>query len=157
MSKTCKRCSLDLPLNAFSKDRSKSDGLQRLCKTCDLKKARKYYNENRTKVLSSYKTRITKMTNRYTRVKKKYNLSPFQYDSLIINQESKCAICGLKSITHLSVDHDHNCCGSNNSCGKCVRGLLCNRCNLGLGSFNDDLNRLLKAIDYLMNYKERTK
>jgi hypothetical protein len=49
----------------------------------------------------------------------------------------------------LAVDHDHNCCPSKKTCGKCIRGLLCMDCNRGLGYFRDDTARLDRAISYL--------
>lgn len=42
------------------------------------------------------------------------------------------------------VDHDHN---TNK-----IRGLLCSRCNMGLGFFDDSIEGLTKAINYLKKY-----
>lgn len=54
-------------------------------------------------------------------------------------QNNMCAICGEKK--KLLADHCHK---TNK-----FRALLCNDCNLGLGRFYDDVNRLKKAIKYL--------
>jgi len=66
-------------------------------------------------------------------LKIKYNLTPEKYQAIHDAQGGVCAIClepesfltPKGNIRPLAVDHDHN-------TGK-VRGLLCDRCNLGLG------------------------
>lgn len=65
-----------------------------------------------------------------------------------------CSICGENpGDRRLSIDHDHLCCPGIGSCGKCVRGLLCRQCNLGIGNLRDDPALLMRAIDYLNSYK----
>lgn len=61
--------------------------------------------------------------------------------------EATCAICtkhfSENSYGKLYVDHDHQ-------TGK-VRGLLCHKCNIGLGNLGDNLEGLMKAMRYLEN------
>jgi hypothetical protein len=64
---------------------------------------------------------------------------------LLMRQDFKCAICGGDFIFAKSVAIDHN-----HQTGT-IRGALCNRCNVGLGYFKDDVELLQKAIDYLNN------
>lgn len=64
----------------------------------------------------------------------------------IINEHSgKCDICSTDipgfGRKKLCIDHDH--------ITGAFRGMLCQKCNLGLGNFNDDPNLLKKAIKYL--------
>ena len=73
--------------------------------------------------------------------KRCYGMSLADYDALLALHGGVCAICGKKSKRRLVVDHCH-------SLNK-VRGLLCDKCNLGLGMFDDDIDRLRAAIAYL--------
>jgi hypothetical protein len=75
--------------------------------------------------------------------------TPEQYQKLLEQQDGKCAICGAVEghrsrdgrACRLSVDHDHQ--------TGIVRGLLCNRCNRGLGRFKDSVRILEAALRYL--------
>lgn len=87
---------------------------------------------------------------KYEEVRKnhlKYNfkLTPEQYDEMA---KDGCEICGTHGVLHkkLHVDHDHKCCkpkpnkngwlsGTSMSCGLCVRGILCDKCNQAVGRY----------------------
>lgn len=60
-------------------------------------------------------------------------------ESLVQKQNGKCAICGATE--KLVLDHCHKTGGK--------RAVLCTQCNVGLGMFRDNVDTLLKAIEYL--------
>ena len=80
---------------------------------------------------------------------RRYGITLCDYRELNEKQDGLCAICGNKETTRhqngdikgLAVDHCHE-------TGK-VRGLLCYRCNTGIGKLMDDPKLLRKAANYL--------
>jgi hypothetical protein len=96
----------------------------------------------------THKASLAEYNRSYPRLKK-YGLTKEACDILLRMQEGKCACCDEPLNGKFTVDHNHACCDSVQTCGKCIRGLLCMNCNAGLGNFKDDVMRLLKAICYL--------
>lgn len=83
---------------------------------------------------------------RYNRryIYKKYGINLDQYEAMLSRQGGKCAICRLAPLPgkrSLAVDHCH--------ATGLVRGLLCHKCNVGLGCFRDDVDLFLTAVSYL--------
>lgn len=100
----------------------------------------------------------TGLTPRAYALRANYNISVADYDAMLTAQGGVCAVCGNRcsSGKALAVDHDHACCPeSGKSCGKCVRGLLCAKCNTGIGHLRDSADALRAAADYLDNYVTR--
>lgn len=94
-------------------------------------KVKKYISENKDKL----KDKI---------LKKKFNISLEEYKLMFENQNYKCKICKTDKTELgrlLCVDHCHK--------TGVVRGLLCDRCNRGIGTFNDDITLLTTAIEYI--------
>lgn len=84
-------------------------------------------------------------------LKKFYGIGIAEYEEILKSQWGRCAICGKEeTMIHpnhntgkpqrLAVDHCHN-------TGK-IRGLLCSRCNIGIGKLNTP-DLLRKAAKYL--------
>ena len=74
---------------------------------------------------------------------KDFGINADQYEAMLSEQNCTCAICGKQDICNrdLAVDHCH--------VTKRVRGLLCTNCNMALGKFQDNLQNLLNAVEYL--------
>lgn len=84
-------------------------------------------------------------------LERKFGLAPEAYEQRVLEQNGVCAICkqrnNVKRSPHLRVDHCH----ATNK----LRALLCHKCNVGLGTFGDDVNLMQIAIDYLKFWKEQ--
>lgn len=85
-------------------------------------------------------------------VQRRFGLAPGDYDKLYRHQGGRCAICqrGKGISKRLAVDHDHACCSGPTSCGTCVRGLVCGRCNSVLAHARDDVEFFQRAQTYLI-------
>ena len=89
---------------------------------------------------------------RENRYLKKYGITIAEYEHMLEEQQGLCAICRKPPNTNesdprfrkLLVDHDHST-GAN-------RSLLCNTCNFGLGTFQDSIEVLTAAIEYLQRH-----
>jgi hypothetical protein len=85
-------------------------------------------------------------------LKYKYGMTVESFNAILHAQGGVCAICGTSSwgngtgkiLEFPSVDHDH--------ATGAVRGLLCMRCNAGIGSLRDDPVIIEKALNYLMRW-----
>ena len=82
----------------------------------------------------------SKSARRRRSFERRYGISLEVRDEMAEAQGGRCLICKRK--VRLCVDHDHE--------SGVVRGLLCYRCNVGLGYFKEDPKLLRKAIRYLM-------
>lgn len=83
-----------------------------------------------------------------------YGLAPGEYEKLYAIQGGRCAGCkrAMGKSRRLAVDHDHAHCPGKESCGSCVRGLLCGRCNDTLAHFRDDPELLRGLATYLESW-----
>ncbi|MBT2541959.1 endonuclease VII domain-containing protein [Streptomyces sp. ISL-44] len=83
---------------------------------------------------------------------KRHGLTLAEREALLANQGGVCAICEADtpgSDRSWPVDHDHSCCPRKQSCGRCVRGILCYSCNTALGHARDSVGILSAMITYL--------
>ena len=90
-----------------------------------------------------------------------HGLTVGQYDAMLAAQGGVCAICRKAEtridkasgrVISLGVDHDHACCPGQRSCGECVRGLLCDSCNSGIGRLKDSVEIVTAALAYLAHH-----
>ena len=104
----------------------------------------KWYETNKDELRARARENYhkTKKSVQDRRLRKQYGIGNDDYEQLKSLQGDKCAICGEEqNDKRLAVDHNHD-------TGK-VRGLLCEKCNRGLGLFCDNVDLLEKAVTYL--------
>lgn len=60
----------------------------------------------------------------------RYGITQNEYEAMLTEQNNSCAVCmtGFTESVKPKIDHDRNCCPTANTCGKCIRGILCPTC-----------------------------
>lgn len=82
---------------------------------------------------------LSKSKMRARKLKRKYGITPEQYDALFEMQAGVCALCQKSEPNRrLAVDHDHK--------TGAVRGLLCTACNRTLGIIETRVKGSLMSI-----------
>jgi hypothetical protein len=146
--KSCRTCKKSKPINAFPT--YPNGQYKRQCKVCVSKDGCTRQHEKRS-------VTKTKVFNKNYWIRHKYGIELEDYEEIRLVQNNLCAICGKaetsihkryghSKVRQLCIDHDHD-------TGK-IRGLLCQRCNQGLGLFQENIDNLNKAVEYLRAAKE---
>ena len=159
--KRCTKCGIEQPLENFYKAAGTRDGHRGDCRSCFAARAaarhaanpeparervRRWQEENPERVRAAREAAKADgrraAQDRRSYLKRKYGITPEQYDEMLAAQGGGCAICGRppKKIS-LHVDHDHQ--------TGAIRRLLCFLCNNLLGDAGDDPALLEKAASYL--------
>lgn len=142
--KWCSRCKTERPISDFGL--RVSGRLKGYCKPCDREYADAYARTEAGK--AKHKVASAKWSHGPRKeydLMWRYGLTLTAYEAMRSQQGDRCAICGAVEpggkLRRWCVDHCHT--------TNIVRGLLCIRCNLGIGKFGDDPKTLRAAADYL--------
>ena len=130
----CSRCRLRRPLSDFYRSARDKSGFVSICRECTAEKVMLWREGNQES---------DKRRKRQYHREAKYGISLEAFNVLLESQGDRCAICKISVLPtdDVCVDHSHE-------TGR-VRGILCRRCNTGLGMFKDSTATLRLAIDYL--------
>lgn len=139
-AKTCNGCKNEQPLSEFypAPNTRCLYGVGGQCKRCISKK-----NKERAALRTQEQIERKRDYMRWLHISRNYGISRDEYVSLLAAQGGACAICRSPDFRGRTpcVDHDHE--------TGAVRGILCDRCNTGLGYFDDVEAGIAQALDYL--------
>lgn len=138
LKRTCKKCDMTLALTSeYFRVRPHDGRWENDCRICTRKDRAVYAADYRTKHPQKVVDAKLKCT---------YGLSLKEYDEKLEKQNGVCAICFKVNVPtnkgafeRLSVDHDHK-------TGQ-VRDLLCRKCNMEVGVFEKNRDRLQRYIE----------
>lgn len=162
-TKLCKTCGTEKPLEMMVK---KQGSYRHLCKECRNATARQRSKEDeeyREKERLRGKEKYQRRKVEHAKICKTYYNENLEWrkdlhirktyggmtmdDKITMRdaQSNRCKICKIEFADDKSacIDHCHK-------TGK-VRGLLCKKCNSGIGMFGDDPEKVRKAHEYLMS------
>jgi Tfp pilus assembly major pilin PilA len=155
--KKCLHCCVEKDATQFYSEKSN------VCKACKIKQANEWGSKNKDKV-KEYRRKSFERNPEAVRASKKkwadankdkivnkrlkhlFGITLEDYEELLEAQQFSCAICGVSECStgkNFAVDHNHE-------TGE-IRGLLCKKCNTGLGIFRDSPALIGNAYQYLID------
>lgn len=160
MKKVCTVCKIEKSLADFPDNKRVKSGKSSFCRPCT-KKKHILYKENYKKTHniqemearrhSKKRAALSQVQIKDAKLRARYKITIDQYNILSEIQGGVCAICKKPETMRFSkkspltrplgVDHCHT--------TSKVRGLLCSRCNSGIGHLHDNIDLLQSAIEYL--------
>jgi len=160
--KKCTKCEKELPADnkhfRLKRINSKSNnkGLNSKCRECEREYSREYGRKHQVwkrKDIRKYKqewgvANKDRVANSW--YKRSFGITLDDVNAMADSQDQKCAICKTPIVwenkhSH-NVDHRHG--------DGLVRGILCSKCNRGIGYFNDDPALFQSAITYLKSFNK---
>jgi hypothetical protein len=151
-TKRCPVCAQEKPVTDYYRQARAGDGLAYSCKQCEAIRKHAYYLTHREADAQrrrawhlAHPERVREYRRRHE-LRRRYGITPEEYDRLLSEQRGLCALCGRAgnpdvALHPLDVDHDH-------TTGH-VRGLLCTTCNTGLGMLGDTPEAIQRALAYV--------
>jgi hypothetical protein len=134
-----------------------SGGCQHCANERGLNKLNDIHTMAKYKTTEKRRESDTKNKNRLlnTQMMRNYGITLEEYNQMLADQGGVCDICknidNLTSAYRLGIDHDHKSDGTDKIK---VRGLLCSRCNAGIGHFRENIEIMESAITYLKKHNE---
>jgi len=153
--KLCNGCGNIYPIDDYNLRANGRGGYKRRsrCRKCECEWQKRYQKDYPEEMRERKKRYKEKDPERYYKLSRKHALrsswkryghDPDKVERYFESHSGYCEICGIKPTKgagRLHIDHDHD-------TGE-IRGMLCLKCNTGLGQFNDDVKTLKSAIKYL--------
>lgn len=131
--------------------REKGDAYYRQNREKVLEDRRDYYQRNGSAVRARVRAYASRNRDKISNDElwRRHGILPEDWANLWLAQDGRCYLCGEGLSGKVAVDHDHSCCGQNQSCGICRRGLTHTLCNVSIGFAGDDPARLRRMADAL--------
>lgn len=146
--KKCVKCNETKSLDLFYNHKHSADGKHSYCKPCSNESKNKRRQAN-PEHYRAWNRQAKKSSYERTQVRfKRHGITEDVYRQMLVAQNNTCPICKESfEVVRPNIDHCHD--------TQEVRGILCWGCNIGIGQFKDDIERLQNAIIYLGKYDRK--
>lgn len=144
--RTCRKCKTEKPLTEFHRD---GERYRLDCAACRTDAVTRWCKKNKDVVNAAARKRYWEDPEKQYayHLQKTYGLTLSRYNEVLKKQDGKCAICGVdqsKTNRRFGVDHDQ-------VSGR-IRGIICGRCNRGMGYLQDNAEICESAARYIREH-----